>query len=93
MIFRQSLDTPAPLRVDSVSMRMYAHTFNHDSVVRALIRCIPLEHQAEICRLRAFELEAIRLRKKLILQYSDEFEARIGELLPQLPTLFPEEFI
>ena len=93
MIFRQSLDRPAPLRVDSASVRLYAHPFDHDAVVRALTRCIPLEHQAEICRLRTLELEAIRLRKELILQYSNEFEARIGELLPQLPTLFPEEFV
>ena len=93
MIFRQSLDTAAPLRVDSVSMRGYAHTLDHASVVRALTRCIPLEHQAEICRLRTLELESIRLRKELVLQYSNEFEARIGKLIPQLPTLFPEEFI
>ena len=93
MVFRQSLDTPAPLRVDPQAL--YPHNFTGGVLptIRALTRCIPLEYQAEICRLRTLELEAIRLRKELILAYSNEFEARIGELLPQLPILFPEEFI
>ena len=93
MIFRQSLDTPTPLRVDSATIRAYAHTEDHDSVVRALNRLIPPEYQSEVSRLRKLEIEAIQLRKSLIIQYSNEFEARIGELLPQLRTLFPEEFI